>query len=485
MSTMQNRMLARAIPYLVATATLAAIVYLYFSVVRVNSTTVALSLLLAVLFMASQWGLRVSIYTALLATVCFNFFFLPPVLTFTVGDTRNWVALGAFVATSLIASNLSHRARREAQISHRRRREAERLYEFSQQLLVAANVVELLAAIPARIVSVFEQRNAALFLAAKQKVFRSDPFFFVDDRELRDAAQRHDHSMHEDGVTCVPISLGVRPIGAFAVAGTGVSRETLDAVGGLIAIAMERAGAVETLSKSEAAREGERLRNALLDSVTHELRTPLTSITAAISSLRTDPGLDEQARSELMSVIDEESQRLNMLISQAVEMAELDTNEVKLDLAGEKRIDLLLSDAVRESHVSAEDHPIEVRTAPALPVVLLDRARIMKVLLHLIENAAHYSQPGAPIIVSAEAVAQGVVISVADRGAGIDDLERMMVFDKFYRGESQRYRVQGTGMGLAISKAIVEAHHGSISVTSQLGHGSVFSFTLPSASPAD
>ena len=103
----------------------------------------------------------------------------------------------------------------------------------------------------------------------------------------------------------------------------------------------------------------------------------------------------------------------------------------------------------------------------------------MKVLLHLLENAANYSRAGTPIIVSAEAVGARVSVSVADHGPGIDDLERMMIFDKFYRGESQRYRVQGTGMGLAIAKAIVEAHHGSISVTSQLGQGSVFTFTLP------
>jgi two-component system sensor histidine kinase KdpD len=114
-----------------------------------------------------------------------------------------------------------------------------------------------------------------------------------------------------------------------------------------------------------------------------------------------------------------------------------------------------------------------------MPAIRMDQARIVKVLLHLLENAANYSPVGTPIIVSAEALGARVSVSVADRGPGIDDLERMMVFDKFYRGQSQRYRVQGTGMGLAIAKAIVEAHHGSISVTSQLGQGSVFTFTLP------
>ena len=287
-----------------------------------------------------------------------------------------------------------------------------------------------------------------------------------------------DHSTRDGNITFVPIRLGMRPIGAFAIAGTGVSRETLDAVGGLIAIAVERARAVETLSRSEASRESERLRNALLDSVTHQLRTPLTSITAAISSLRSDSDLPADARSELMMVIEEEAIRLNLLISQAVEMAELDTDDVKLDVT-ETQIETLLPEAVKDAKINAALHPIEMHLAPSLPAVWLDRPRILKVLLHLIENAANYSPAGTPIILSAEAAGRSVVISVADRGPGIDDLERLMIFDKFYRGESQRFQVHGTGMGLAIAKAIVEAHHGTIAVTSQLGQGSVFSFNLP------
>ncbi len=127
-------------------------------------------------------------------------------------------------------------------------------------------------------------------------------------------------------------------------------------------------------------------------------------------------------------------------------------------------------------------HPLEVRLSPSLPRVTMDVERIAKVLQHLLENAAKYSDEGSPIFVGAEASNGWLVTSVADRGAGIEDMERMMIFDKFYRGQGQRYRVQGTGMGLAIAKAIVEAHGGSIEVTSQPGHGSVFSFRLPLSS---
>jgi two-component system sensor histidine kinase KdpD len=482
MSTMQKRFLVQVIPYLAASALLAVIVFVYFRLLHVNATTVAMTFTIGVLVVSAYWGLRVSIYMSVAAALCFNYFFLPPFLTFTVYDRQNWVALIAFLSTGIIASNLSDRAQTETRISNKRRREAERLYEFSQELLVAPNVVELVGKIPSKLMTVFALRNVALFLQSRNQTYRSDQTFFANDRELRVAAQVQDHSTREGNITFVPIRLGMRPIGAFAIAGTGVSREALDAIGGLIAIAVERARAVETLSRSEAGRESERLRNAILDSVTHQLRTPLTSITMAISSLRSDPDLLPESREEMMLVIEEEAHRLNLLISQAVEMAELDTDDVKLEVSATD-IATLLPEALIEAKINQALHPVEIRVAPSLPKVWLDHARIVKVLLHLLENAANYSPPGTSIILSAEAAGRCIMISVADRGAGIDDLERMMIFDKFYRGESQRFRVQGTGMGLAIAKAIVEAHHGTISVTSQLGQGSVFSFTLPINAP--
>jgi two-component system sensor histidine kinase KdpD len=161
-------------------------------------------------------------------------------------------------------------------------------------------------------------------------------------------------------------------------------------------------------------------------------------------------------------------------------MAQLDAKEVTLDL-GPHQISEAIDAALADAKQGLGDHPVEVRLPEHLPAAVMDVAWIKKVLQHLLENAAKYSPPGSPIFVSSETRNSRLVTSVADRGAGIDDLERSMIFDKFYRGQSQRYRVQGTGMGLAIVKAIVEAHGGRIDVTSQLGHGSVFSFGLPVA----
>jgi two-component system sensor histidine kinase KdpD len=222
------------------------------------------------------------------------------------------------------------------------------------------------------------------------------------------------------------------------------------------------------------------LRSALLDSVTHEFRTPLTSIKASVSSLLDETALAPDQRQELLTVIDEESDRLNRLVGEAVEMAQLDAHEVKLDIQPHA-IREVIDSAMEQSADVLEQNPVELRLPGELPLALMDANWITKVIRHLLENAVKYSQPGSPIFVSAEVKNQRLITNVADRGSGIDDLERSLIFDKFYRGQSQRYRVQGTGMGLAIVKAIVEAHGGRIGVTSQLGQGSVFSFGLPLA----
>jgi two-component system sensor histidine kinase KdpD len=433
-----------------------------------------------VLLVAANWGLRLSIYISILSALAFNFFFLPPILTLTVGDGRNWIALLAFLVTSIVASQLAEKARAEAYSSRCRQREAERLYQFSQQMLTTGNVIDLLNVLPQMIAATFNLAGAAVYLRERDRVYRSSPNYMdVTATELRDAAFMRDHSRDEDrNITLVPILLGTRPIGAVGITGSGTSPEALDAVCGLAAIAIERAGAVETLTKVEASRESERLRNALLDSVAHELRTPLTSITAAITSLRTNTLLDAQQRDEMMQVIDEEAERLDRLVGQAMEMAELDAHDIKLDLrlhAMREAVDLALE--LVQPQVRAR--PLDIRLPDTLPMVEIDLERIAKVLQHLLENAVKYSAEGSPIFISGEVARGHLVTSVADRGVGVDDLERMMIFDKFYRGQGQRYRVQGTGMGLAIAKAIVEAHGGTIDVTSQPQQGSVFSFYLP------
>lgn len=445
--------------------------------VHVNQTTVALMFLVMVLLTSAYWGLRYAVVMAVVATACFNFFFLPPIGTFTIADPQNWVALFAFLVTALVASNLAERAREEAEGAKQRRREVERLYGLSQRLLASDNVLELLNALPQYVQENFSVGSVVAMAADHPTVYRSSLDAKFEESVLRSTLLRGE-PITQGGVSYVPLRLGMRTVGALGVAGADLSRETLDALGSLAGLAIERARAMEALSKNRAEQEHERLRTALLDSVTHEFRTPLTSIKASVTTLLSGGGLDDSAQRDLLSVIDEETDRLNRLVGEAAEMAQLDSGMFKLDLQPHSIQDAL-QPALEDAKASLEKHPIEVVVPTDLPKVLIDVQRIREVLMHLLENAGKYSDAGAPIKITSELMDDRVVTSIADRGPGIDSFEQSLIFEKFYRGQNQRYMAPGTGMGLAIAKVIVEAHGGTIGVVSQVGSGSVFSFSLP------
>ena len=478
MKTGARAKLARYVYVIAAIAVITAIdVRLHF-----NHTSVALTYLILVLLTSAYWGLRYAVVIAVTATAAFDFFFLPPIGTLAITDPQNWLALFTFLVTALLASNLGERARREAVLARQRRREVERLYGLSQRLLASENVLELLNALPNYVQEAFSVGNVAVVAADHPSVYRTSPDALLEESVLRTVFMRGE-PITQGGASYVPLRLGIRTVGALGVTGAELSRETLDALGSLAGLAIERARALDALSKNRAEQEHERLRSALLDSVTHEFRTPLTSIKASVTTLLSATTLDDQGRRDLLTVIDEETDRLNRLVGEASEMAQLDAGMFKLDLQPHS-IREALDPALQDAKAWLESHPVEV-IAPdkTLPKVRIDLQRIREVLMHLLENAGKYSSPGTPIRVSAEvsrsASGDQLVVSVADRGPGIDSFVQSLIFEKFYRGRNQRYTAPGTGMGLAIAKVIIEAHGGTIGVVSQLGSGSVFSFTLP------
>ncbi len=460
-----------------------AIVCVYHRWIHVNPTTAGFTLLLAILLVSANWGLRQATLMSVIATIAYNYFFLPPLYRFTIADPQNWIALIAFLFTAIVASNLAERARREATQSDQRRQELERLYQFSQQLLVCENVFELLNAIPKYIVDSFGIIAAAMHLEGKEETYFSDlaaKSFFPPD-QLKSIVARGEPVIDRAGNTCfMPLRMGVRAVGSLAMAGCTLSRETLEAIGSLAAIAIERANAVEKMTMSEAARESDRLRSLLLDSVTHEFRTPLTSIKASAETLLSDSELGKDERKDLLTVINEESDRLNRLVGEAAEVVQLDSRQLELDLRPH-HIREAIDEALHRAGPALQRHSVDVKIPDRLAAVRIDVERIAEVLVHLLENAAKYSPPDTAIHVTAEKRGSDVVTSVADHGPGIDEMEQNMIFEKFYRGRDQRMLVQGTGMGLAIAKSIVELHGGKIGVVSQLGRGSVFQFSLPVA----
>jgi two-component system, OmpR family, sensor histidine kinase KdpD len=459
----------------------AAIVVLFSRWLHVNPATVGFLLLIAILLISTRWGLKYAIFSAIVATAAYNFFFLPPLFHFRIAETQNWIVLATFLVTAAIASHLSERARRAAEFADQRRREVERLYSFSQQLWLSENVFELLNVIPKHLVDSFEVSGAALFLEGKQDTY------FLDDKsrtvfagdQLKAISDRGEPVLDRQQRICyMPVRMGVRSVGALGLAGCDLSRESLEAIGSLVAIAIERASTVDKLTKSEAARESDRLRSVLLDSVTHEFRTPLTSIKASAETLLSNASLDRSQSIDLLQVINEESDRLNRLISEASEVAQLDAHQLQFSFESH-HIAEAVENAITNSQSSLRNHRVENSIATNLPAVRMDLERITEVISQLLDNAGKYSPPDAPIHISGELRGSEVITSVADRGPGIDEFEREMIFEKFYRGRNQRMLMPGTGMGLPIAKAIVELHGGKIGVVSQLGRGSVFYFSLP------
>jgi two-component system, OmpR family, sensor histidine kinase KdpD len=479
---MRSPQLKRMLQFAASLGSIALITFVYRSILAVNATTVALTLLLAILVASALWGMTVSVPMSIIAMLAFNYYFLPPTGTFTVADPQNWVALAVFLAAAVIGSHLATRARQEAEEASARQRDIEKLYAFSRDLLESSNVMELLNRIPAQIVNTFEVGAAAIFLADKQKVYRSGPVVpRLDTDTLKSVMAREEPVIDTpNSLSFIPVRLGVRPIGSLGISGRTLSLQTIEAIATLVAIAMAHARAVEQLGQTEAARQSEQLRTALLDAVTHALRTPLTSIKASVTNLLSNGSLMEGQKQELLTIINEETDRLNRLVGEAGEMARLDAGEVELDLQPHP-VEEAINASLDNCKGALGNRKVNVQIAPNLPPVQMDLDRAREVLVHLVDNANRYSPSDQPITITAEGSGDTVTISVADRGDGIDGLEQELIFEKFYRGKNQRYSVEGTGMGLPIAKAIVEAHGGTLNLTSQRGHGSVFSFTLPVA----
>jgi two-component system sensor histidine kinase KdpD len=476
---MSRLVVGRGIGFVVAVILLASITFGYSKILHVNQTTVALSFLLAILAVSAVWGMVVSVFMSISAMLLFNYFFLPPVGAFTISDPQNWVALFAFLCTSIVGSQLSARIRKEADAAHSRSREVERLYAFSQKLLGEGNVIQLMNAIPNFIVDCFEAGAAELFLPQKDKYYRSGYGAAQVDEEQMKTAFLRDETTSDSlrALYFLPVRLGVKPIGSLGISGARLSRQTLDAISSLVAIAIERARAIEQIGETEAERQGERLKSALLDSIAHDFRTPLTAIKAAVTDLLGSAPENPQQH-ELLTIINEECDRLNHLVEEAAEMAKLEAGEIHLHLQPVV-VSTLVDSALQQLKKSLGDRQLDLRINKDLPLVRADRSRSKDILVQLVDNANLYSPKNQPIAITAELTGDFVTFSVADHGPGIDSFEQGLIFDKFYRGRDQRYQVRGTGMGLPIAKAIVSAHGGTILVTSQLGSGSVFSFTLP------
>jgi two-component system sensor histidine kinase KdpD len=463
----------------------------------INPTTVALALLLVVLLVAAVSRLWVAIATSIVAMLVFNFFFIPPVGTFSIADPQNWVALVAFLVVSVVASQLSATARLRAKDAEARRDELSRLFDVGRDVLLTPDDRSAHAAL-ARLVArrfafdavaiclpreagwdVFEggRRELAPAPADLARIFGQESSALPYDAQTGSDGS---HVVTADGrdVTIVPLRLGTRPIGLLALAGTLPGAGALDALGGIVAIAIERAHFLDELKAGELARQREELKSALLASIAHDLRTPLTAIRVAASNLQA-AWLTEADRREQSEVVLAEVSRLGRLFENILEMARIDAGAIA---ATERWVTLSeIVEAAREQLGPAlRRHALDVAIC-ADPLVRVDPRLTAAALAQLLANATQYAPEGSRVILTADVTADGLVLSVRDHGPGIAAADLPHLFERFYRGRDNTHRVTGTGMGLSIARGLIAAENGRIWAENCADGGARFTIAVPTA----
>jgi two-component system sensor histidine kinase KdpD len=462
-------------------ALIAAITVLCSRTFSVNATTAGFAYLLGVLAIATAWGLIEAVVASLVAMLCFNFYFLPPIGQFTISDPQNWVALFAFLATALIASHVSNREKKQALEAKARQKETEQLYALSRIILLTDPTQSIGFQSAQHIAEIFDCPAVALYYAKSGEIFRGGAEDLPDvEAKLKQVVMQsgslQDSSAH---FNVAPIILGGQPIGSLALKSLSLSDGALRALLNLVAIALERVGMEEAASRAEAARQSEEFKSTLLDAIAHEFKTPLTSIKAASTSMLSEsgPALTPQFR-ELATIIDEETDRMSLLVTEAVRMSQIDAGKVRLE---RQLLDVadLLRRVLKHFESSAEGRDLNLEVSADVPPVYADKDLVSLALRQLIDNALKYSPPASPIGITAGWKDHRVIIRVSDRGPGIPERERERIFDKFYRRQTTKTHVPGTGLGLYIAREIARAHGGDVWVEGEPGSGSEFCFALP------
>jgi len=423
---------------------------------------------------------------------------LPPLYTFTISDRENVVALFFFALVAMIASNLTARVRDQVVTARERAKVTEDLYLFSRKLASIVSLDDLLWATVYQIAAMLKVRVVLLLPDGDGVSVRAGypPEDLLDEADLAAArwAWEHSRAAGRGADTLpgakrlfLPMRTGRASIGMIGLdndrPGPILSpdeRRLLDALSDQAALAIERVNLVQDIDRAKLTAETERLRSALLTSISHDLRTPLASILGSATSLRAyHNSIDEKAQDELIATIQDESERLNRFINNLLDMTRLESGAIAVRAEATDLADVIGSALRRASKVLGAHH-VKVDMTPDLPMPQLDAVLLEQVIFNLLDNAAKYAPPGSEISVKAWASGNLVRIEVRDEGDGIPpgDLER--IFDKFYRVHAADYRRAGTGLGLAICRGFIEAMGGTITASNRSDRsGAIFTVTLP------
>ncbi|MBR0746130.1 sensor histidine kinase KdpD [Bradyrhizobium japonicum] len=465
----------------------------YFGIENVD-----LMFLTAVVAVAVRYGLWPSLLASVAASLAYNFFFLPPVYTFTITDPTNVAAFFFFMLIAFVVSNVAGRVRTQADTALGRIRTTEQLYAFSRKLTGTGTLDDVLWATAYQTALMLKVRVVLLLPEEGLLTVKSGypPEDQIDQADLAAAnwAWSNDRPAGRGSDTLpgakrlfLPMRTGRGPIGVIGIDNdrtgpllTPDQRRLLDALVDQGALAIERVLLVEDVDRVKRTVESERLRSALLTSISHDLKTPLASVLGAASTMRDLAGaLSDTEKRDLLATVIDESERLNRFIANLLDMTKLESGAV-VPNAALHDLGEIVGSALRRASKILTAHKVELVLAADLPMLQLDAVLFEQVLFNLLDNAAKYSLPDTTISIRSRREGNHVVLEIADQGGGIPPDELESVFDKFYRVQKGDHVRPGTGLGLAISRGFVEAMQGTISAANRSDRsGAILTIRLP------
>src|SRR5499427_1116850 len=487
------------LPYIVAVLAVAAALGIGMLVQPVfGLENVDLIFLTAIVGIAVRYGLWPSLFATVLASLSYNFFFLPPIYTFTITDPTNIAAFLVFMLLSILVSNLAARGQSQVATTRDRVRSVESLYAFSRKLASAGTLDDVLWATAHQIASMLKVRVVLLLpedgtISVKAGYPPEDT---IEEADLAAAkwtwesnriAGRDSDTLPGAKWLFLPMRTGRGAIGVLGITKDGPGpllrpghKRLLDALTDQGGLAIERVHLVEDIEKVRRTAETERLRSALLTSISHDLRTPLAAVLGAAGALRDlSKSLDQAAKGDLLATIIDESERLNRFIANLLDMTKLESGAVSPNVALHDVSEIVGSALERTSKILGK-HRIEVEINADLPMIMVDAVLFEQVLFNLLDNASKYAPADTTITVRSWRDRETVCLQVMDEGEGIPPTDLERIFDKFYRARKGDQVRAGTGLGLAISRGFIEAMHGQIAAANRPDRsGAVFSITLP------
>jgi two-component system, OmpR family, sensor histidine kinase KdpD len=484
---------ATVVAMVIAITVIGKVLHPYFDLVNI-----ALLYLLPVLFAAVRWGLIPSIVASLFGILSFDYFFVPPVMSFSVSDIRHLINFALFLVVALVTGSLAAKLRREVAGARQRERRTAALYSLSQKIAVEFDIHKALRAVVETVSHNVESESAILtpgipFNALGVAAFSGNNEFLLDQKERTAARLCYEHGQQTMSVThpteptrviFMPITDGVKNVGVLALRMAGdlslslSQQEDLKAFTSLAALAITRARLTEEAEQAKWLAESEKLHRSLLNAVSHDLRTPLSSIIGAVTGLLGEGDVYEpEAKATLLRTIKEGAQRMNRFVTNLLDMARLESGILRPHKDWCDMVDIL-GVALNEVLDILPPPRVGLDVPETLPLVKADFGLIEQVLINLLENSVKYSPPESPISVSLVVEGDELRLVVADVGPSIPDNDLDRIFDKFYRLRTSQH-VTGTGLGLSICKGIVEAHGGRIWAEPNEPTGNRFLVALP------